>query len=270
MFNRLCFRLKRICNGSGFYASTQSINEYDLLANLTNKTDSELSEVGYTSEDIYLIRNLDESYANHIRKYATLSTSELKNLGYTEEQISIFRVFNDSEEQIRALAASMNFTLSIDYVTWSQSNNRTNASLRYYFTWVGIPLIKTNDIVAVSWNDWTINSSASYVTYRSNSGIGDDYTLAATYVPNNGPRSFGGGYKFPMTQDDHSYWARSGYAIFTLYHKYIRADLSAYAEYGHSSVSASPSFSIPGYGSIEFSIGTDMYRQDWADMECQN
>lgn len=73
-----------------------------------------------------------------------------------------------------------------------------------------------------------------------------------------------------MTQQDNYFWAKSGYGIFTLYHNYSRKDLSAYAEYGHSTVSVVPGIQIPGYGSINFTYGT--VREDYVhtDMNCQN
>lgn len=254
------------------YAHTSSaiVNEYDYLQNLSNSSDSMLSENGYSASDITLIRDLKESYVNHLNQYARLSTSALKNLGYSQKQISIFRNFSGSEDEIRALAATLNFSLSIDYVTWSSTSNRTNARLVYNFSWSGVPLIKTTDIVAVSWNDWTINGKSSYVTYSNINGTGNSYSLSATYVSNSGPSSYGGGYKFAMTQDDNNYWAQSGYGIFTLYHNYAMADLSAYAQYGHSTISVTPGFSIPGYGSISFTYGTSMAGEDWADLSCQS
>lgn len=251
-------------------SSTMTVNEYDFLRGLSNKSDSTLRANGYSTADIALVRNLNESYTNHLKQCACLSTSALKNLGYSQRQISILRSFSGAENEIRALAATLYFSLSIDYVTWSSASNRTDARLTYNFSWSGVPLIKTTDIVAVSWNDWTINGKTSYITYTNINGSGSSYYLAATYVSNSGPASYGGGYRFAMTQNDNNYWAQSGYGIFTLYHNYTRADLSAYAQYGHSTVSVTPSFSVPGYGSIGFSYGTSMAGQDWADLSCQN
>jgi len=245
-------------------------NEYDLLCNISEKSDEELSSQGYTVAEISTIRNYKEEYDEHLLQLKDLDEDVLQHLGYSDEQIDIFRDYTGTEEQIRSLAASLDFHLTADYVTWSASENRTNARLSYEFEWAGVPLVKTSDIVAVSWNDWTINGKSSYVTYTHIYGTEPDYSLAATYVQNDGPNSFGGGFKFAMTQEDNYFWAKSGYGIFTLYHNYERHDLSAYAEYGHSTFSVSPSFFIPGYGAINFSYGTEMEEQDWEDMACEN
>jgi hypothetical protein len=248
--------------------TSTTINEYDFLLDLNKESDSVLIERGYAANDIRVIRNAKEAYVNHLKACARLTPSALENLGYTKDQITSLQSFNGSESQIRALAATLDFNLTIDYVTWSSSDDRTNARLRFDFEWNGVPLIKTTDIIALSWNDWTINGKTAYVTYTNIYGNGSDFNRTATYVQNSGPTSYGGGYKFAMTQSNNLYWAKSGLGIFTLYHNHTEKDLSAYAEYGHSTITVTPTFSIPGYGSISFSYGTDTQSQAWADMEC--
>ena len=189
---------------------------------------------------------------------------------WTKKLSRVYKNYTGTEDQIRALAATLEFTLEADYVTWSSSENQTNARLCYNFNWSGEPLIMTTDIIAVSWNDWTLNGKLSYVTYTHIYGSEPDISMPATYVPNNGPTANGGGFKFKMTQQNNYFWGKSGYGIFTLYHNYTRQDLSAYAEYGHSTITTSPTFSIPGYGSIGFSYGTQMAAQSWEDLNCQN
>ena len=247
-----------------------SINEYDLLKGLSTKSNLDLFLKGYSAQEIGVIRNVKEEYARHLHEYKYLPEENLRDLGYSAQQIDLIRDFTGSEAEIRAIAATLYFTLYTDYVTWSASQNRTNTRLCYEFEWNGVPLIKTKDIVAVTWNDWTINGKLSTITYVHIYGSQPDQYGSATFVPNDGPNSFGGGFKFAMTRDDNYYWAKSGIGIFTLYHNYERHDLSAYAEYGHSTVTLSPSFSIPGYGSISFSYGVSRAASDHADTECSN
>lgn len=85
-------------------------------------------------------------------------------------------------------------------------------------------MIKLTDIVAVSWNDWQINGKYAYTTYKHIYGSQPDIYGYPTFVPNNGPNSYGAGYRFPMTQQDNYYWAQSRLGIFTLYHNYVRND----------------------------------------------
>lgn len=89
-------------------------------------------------------------------------------------------------------------------------------------------------------------------------------------MQNTGPTSYGGGFKFAMTREDNYYWAQSGYGIFTLYRNNARADLSAYRQYGHATVTLVPSFSIPGYGYIAFVNNVEIAGEDWVDMACSD
>jgi len=252
-------------------AGETTMNEYEMLKSLSKKSNSELAKLGYNSEEVEKVRNYKEEYVKHLKKYATLEDKNLYNLGYTSEQIKMLRSYDGSEEQTIALSASLVLNLTADYVTWSASENRTNARLVYDFAWSGVPLIKTTDVVAVSWDVWQINGKHAYTTYKHIYGTEPDIYGYPTFVENDGPNSFGAGYKFPMTQQDNYYWAQSGEGIFTLYHNNSRWDLSAYAEYGHSTITVSPSFSIPGYGSISF-IPNSVTTADTAheDKECEN
>lgn len=157
------------------------------MLSISKESPAELSSKGYTLSDISKIQNVTTEYAKHLEKYAKLDAESLKRLGYSSEQIELFRNFVGTESQIRALAATLSLTMYADYVTWSATENRTNARIRYDFNWSGVPMTKTNDIVAVSWNDWQIGARVSYVTYTHVYGSENDLLLAATPVANNGP-----------------------------------------------------------------------------------
>lgn len=247
-----------------------SMNEYELLKSLSTESNDALCQMGYTDNQISKINNLRSAYADHLEEISHYDRAALENLGYTEAQINTLKNFNGSENQIMALAATLNLDLSIAYVTWSESANRTNARLDFSFEWSGVPLIKVADFLAISWNDWTINTKNAYVTYIPTNGTGISVTRAATYVANSGPTSMGAGFKFPMQINDTAQWAESGYGTVTLYHNYVRKDLSAYAEYGHFTIGVSPSFYIPGYGSIVFEGGLNGVAEAWADKTCSN
>lgn len=253
---------------SGANISTISINEYDLLSKMAEESTSSLLAKGYSLNEIDTIQNLDSEYRAHLEQFTDMETEALKNLGYSDEQILILRNFSGSQREIQALAAGCNLSLYCDYATWSDTKNRTDSRLRYSFNWTGVPLIKTTDIVSVRWNDWTIHSHSANVTYAPISGTGSNIIANATYVPNNGPLAYGSSFRFAMTRNDNSYWGKSGTGFFNLYHNYYKKDMSAYAEYGHSTIICTPSASIPISGEFSFTYGTDRADQAWAVKEC--
>lgn len=247
-----------------------SVNEYDLLESLSVQCDDALLQMGYSNTEIHQMRNLQSTYAEHLEVISQYDREALENLGYTETQISILQNFDGSESQIQSLAATMDFNISIDYVTWSDENNRTNARVYVDYEWAGVPLIKANDLIAISWNNWSISGKSSYITYFPTNGSGDSQIQAATYVPNNGSTSIGGGFRFPVQINSGTHWAKSGYCAFTLYHNNIRKDLSVYATYAHYTVSVTPSFTIPEFGSFQFNKSVSTPGEQWADMACSN
>ncbi len=246
------------------------INEYQMLKELSKKSESEMKKLGYSSKDVEKIKNHEEEYVKHLKKYAELDDESLKNLGYSSEKIQMLRVYDGSEAQTLALGAEVNIQLTIDYVTWSESQQRTNARLEYNYDWDGVPLVKMTDLVAVSWNNWVINGKYAVTTYKHIYGTQPDIYDNPTFVENDGPEVYGAGYEIEMTKQDNYYWAQSGQGIFTLYHNNGREDLSAYVAYGHFGVSLTPSFFIPGFGAIVFDPDTTQEDDDQAFMECEN
>ncbi|MFA1821800.1 hypothetical protein ACDX78_16735 [Virgibacillus oceani] len=247
------------------------INEYEALKQLSKNSSSQLMNMGYSKDEIKVIQNLEEEYANHLKSYSKLSDNELDNLGYSEGQIDLLRTYKGTEEETIRLAATLNLRLNAHYVTHNSSTNRTNARLGFTWTWSGVPVFKTTDIIGVSWNDWSVTGSRASVTYVPQTGAPGTRYGTGTILSNSGPNSAGRGVRISMTQDDNYWWARSGSGHFDLRgNSANRKDLSAYAAYGHTTLSISPGFSIPGYGSINFNWGMQTVAQAWEDARVSN
>lgn len=177
----------------------------------------------------------------------------------------MLRTYDGDVEETMALSATLSLTLSSDYVTYYSSKNWTDARVVYEFDWIGIPLIKTTDIVGVAWNDWDLRSSSGNITYKHIYGSETDIIDYPTLTNPSVPLSYGRGHTFRMTKQDNYYWAQSGIGIFSIRHSGSAKNLSAYAEYGHSTITTTPSFSAPGGASIDFSYGVETVAQDWED-----
>ena len=237
-----------------------TINEYSLLKELSNEANDSLEKKGYSKSDINKIRNYSDEYIEHIQELKNFSESQLLEDGYTEEQVEGIYNFSGEEDDIMPLSSSVKITLPIDYVKKSTSGTTARFTAKFYRN--GVPLVKTTDILAVSWNDWTLNSSSSYILYKK---VGSTATTTGTgtRVNPSGTQSSGRGYKFPMTKIDNSYYADRGEFTYSLSSTVSNKTLSIYAAYGHSTISVQPSFSIPGYGSISFNYGTSTIKEQW-------
>lgn len=247
---------------------TVTTNEYEILKSLSKENYSNLKLSGYDEQEINIIRNIEKEYPKHLQEYKDLPEANLKQLGYSDDQVKLLKNYKGTEEETMQLAATMRFLLKDNYVNYSESQNKTEAKFYYRFIWNGIPLIKLKDIVGVSWNDWNIVNTSGWVNYYSITGDQNDvFSAKPTFIENeNGPNTFGAGYKFDMTKEDNYYWARAGEGIFTVYN-HGKKNLSVYAEYGHSTVFLNPSFSIPGLLSIEFSKSVKTMGSDHLDVE---
>lgn len=247
-----------------------TVNEYEALKALSENSSFQLTNMGYSADEVKFIQNIEE-YANHLKSYSHSSDQELDNLGYSKDQIDMLRDYKGTEEETIRLAATLTLRLNAQYVTHNNSTNRTNARLGYNWTWAGVPVFKTRDIIGVSWNDWSVTGSSTSVTYKPLTGASGTRYGSATILSNSGPNSAGRGVRINMTQDDNYWWARSGSGIFDLRGNSAgRKDLSAYAAYGHTTLSITPGFSIPGYGSINFNWGMQTVGQAWEDARVSN
>lgn len=267
----MLFSVNLSISASGIDETTSKvrINEYEMIKSIAKKSDTELDELGYSKEEINKIKNYEKEYSKHLEKLSKLEEKNLKKMGYSAEKIKKLKEFDGSEEQITTLAATLYLTLTCDYVTFSTSQNRTNARITYDFEWVGQPAFLFADIVALSWNDWQIAGKYAYVNYVHVYGSEPDYIGYPTFQPNNGPSSYGAGYKWSMSDDDNYFWAQSGTGIFSLYYNYYLHDLSVYAEYGHSTLAISPSFSATTPLDITFEGAVDTVDTARLDQEVQ-
>ncbi len=228
-----------------------AINEYEKAKELALKSTDELSALGYSSDEIAQIKDYHKNYVKHLKKLQKLDDATLLRLGYTSDQILVLRNFDESETQATILSATM--TLYSNTANFRYPDNTyTKGRLAYGWYWTGVPAFKLQDAVAVSWNDWVVESNTSYVSYYRIDGI--PYTdLPATYTTD-GNGTEGAGHKFNVGLQDNLYYARSGGGSFD-----IRSDVHAmkdfyyYMAYGHKEYTGTISFSI-GKGGADASI----------------
>ncbi|WP_343019616.1 hypothetical protein, partial [Clostridium celatum] len=65
------------------------VNEYTVIKSLQEKTNEELSESGFSDDEIAKLREFD--YEKELRKRSELNISELKEIGYTDNEIKLLK-----------------------------------------------------------------------------------------------------------------------------------------------------------------------------------
>lgn len=116
---------------------TFSTNEYDIIQDLKMSTNSELSTIGYSSEEIAEIR--DFSFENALVERGKLSDEELYILGYTPEQIELLRNYDggpleNHPEMRRAYA-------SLDGNIYTLTTSKYEIGAKYEWEWSNAPVL---------------------------------------------------------------------------------------------------------------------------------
>lgn len=263
-----------LCNTLTVFAqpntTTTKINEYDLIAKQSNLSTNQLKDLGYSAREAVQVKNYKSLFNEKVKEMQTLPDNELKRLGYKSDEIQVIRNFNGSEEQLRAIAAEVSISLTCKKCKYSSSSDETNSRLYITWEWDGTPVFKTNDMIGIQYNDWQIDEYSSEVNYTHINGSESDFIRSATKVVPNNYKSQGVGFKIKMTQQDNYFWANSGEITLDLVNYDGKQSMSAYTEYGHTTVQISPSFGWSGSVSMgfDFGWGCGMVANDWADRKC--
>lgn len=234
------------------------INEYDLIKNISEEYSENFQEYGLDSQQYKDILNYKDIYRKHINELNKLTDNSLKNNGYDDQQISIIRSFTGSEDEMSRIGASV--TIKASTSGFKYDGDYTRGTLKYTWSWSGVPVFKTQDMLAVSWNGWDVTSNVGYADYYGiNSG--NIYTTKAATYTEDGNGTEGAAHKFKMAIEDNYYYAKDGGGTFTVKSDtHAKKDFYYYMEYGHSQITVSgPSFTVGtggGSGSISFSFGT--------------
>ncbi len=245
----------------GHTVETSTCNEYAMLKELAKESEFSLVKQGYTKSEIVEIKDYKENYTKHLEKLDKLEDQGLTNLGYDEEQIKMIRTFKGSEAELYGLSA----TLSLNVVKTDfryKETERSRGTFSYEWTWSGIPMSTSTDIVAASWNDWEIVSRSSTIKYYDmTTGSYEKSTTGTRKDPTSSGGIAGAGYTFPLRISKENLFAKNGKVSLNLISDvFSRKVFYFYAAYGHTVLSVSPSFALSGSGinvGIEFSSGVE-------------
>lgn len=226
-------------------SSKAQISEYEVFEELSEIPTKDLLARGFTSEEVQVIKDYDKKYQEHIKELSSRSDDILLKFGYSEEQISIIRNYSGQEEETRSLSATLTIVATQKLFTWDR--NYTTGKFSYKWQWQGMPMSKSEDIVAIGWNGWWATSENCYVRYYDMT-TGDFVTSKSlTKVsPDGNQGGIGGiGYKFKLRPLNTNSFAQKGEgSAYVQSDTHTQKDFFYYLSYGHTQLTASPSFSV--------------------------
>lgn len=226
------------------------VNEYDLVKNLQDTDPSILMDQGYSLYEIAEIKTFD--YEAALKKTAKLSQSELINRGYSRQAINDLKSNLDSdwtEEEVRARAAQLRMQMGINTI----SANKHNWTLFYMYGWINTPEFRFTDILGVRVSGATLdgavampnisNSSIATTQYKYYDGTNShESTTQFNKVELNLSQS-----SFPLLAekpDGKITFIAGGYGYINFLHTAPLSKLNVHLNYGHSTVTFSPSVNI--------------------------
>jgi uncharacterized protein YjiS (DUF1127 family) len=152
-------------------SSAASVPEFELVSGLAQKSDEELRAYGFTDSGIQSVRNYRQTAVESIRQLESASDSILVDLGYSREQISLIRNFDGTDSSIKALSASVFLSTTIQSLRYDSRADRTTGEYTWAISWSGVPIFKDLDLVATGWNDyWILERWSNQVTYKGSCG----------------------------------------------------------------------------------------------------
>lgn len=273
-------------NASSIGGDSQGVSEYEMLLQYSNKTESELREMGVDSNYIKDLLNLQKT----IDTYATYDSKKLTKLGFSEEQIvaltkynmkknviSYFSTFGfrsavSSEEptkKVMDLSAMRSlFSSSVDFNVRLSSAGSTfygdYVELSYNWEWDGRPLLLLKDGIGFEWDGkFRAISSGTSATVEYEDMFGYIETTE-NFRPEISIGAWGHTFDLNTGSSEYPNFAHAGYGTMELENVDSLDSMQITAKYGHASwafSSVSISFTGPGLG-ISFGKNTTIKGQD--------
>lgn len=255
-------------------------SEYDMLMSIHTKSEKELLLEGYTVEDIEVLQAV--SIEEAICERAKMSEEELSKMGYTDEQISLLRTYDGSplseNPQMRGIFAD------VDGWLYAGDCNENCLRVTIVWEWTNAPLFSGTSITdSIACAFQGINNNSHPVTVKLNpsntscklyyySSLGAlidvvedvdvDHTAVNTCISA----------EIPMGKwfDDEVGWAKHGELSFEIEEQVevnaLNNALFAFG-YGHTTLGNAPdvSASLDGlHFSFDFGVGfTEMFYKEY-------
>ncbi|EHQ88590.1 hypothetical protein [Desulfosporosinus youngiae] len=229
---------------------SKSINEYQYIKELKQKSDIELKDMGLDDNQITELKNLD--YGKGLKERSKLDKKILKNMGYSNVQIEQLQDFQGTEAEIIALAASVNLNVENNGLTYDSALDRSYWTVSFDWSWSSEPFWLLQDIIGSGWSpDFSLvtSTSSSYqkVRYKRNT-TGATWTSTKPFTLSNlncAQSSFAmsGGHDPNWDWYD---WADSGSGYVKVTKAGKVRDMQMRIAYGHSQITTSnPSLGYP-------------------------
>ena len=250
-------------------ATTYCINEYEMYNAMISQSDQELIDSGMNADEVEELR--ETTFEEMLLERASLPESELSGMGYTSEEISLLKEYDGKKLTAGSAVLLALADCTGEIYCYTSQTSSTSFKFRYSWEWDKLPISHYKDMVAVNWQ--ALSSSGTIIGVSATSKVckvwyysvqtGARKTAFDESLSMSTPSSFSGcSRSFNLTkavpeQSDGtiSVYAKEGHAICTVVPDGSTGinKLKVYGAYGHAILTASISISYSG-GDFGFSF----------------
>ncbi|MDW7669259.1 MAG: hypothetical protein SCJ93_10575 [Bacillota bacterium] len=237
-----------------------TVNEYEMIKNLKDKSVSELEKSGYNESEIIEIKELN--YIEELKKRSDYSYSELLKLGYSDSQIELLKSLKSydviPEEVLLKSSAEVGIIHDVDGTT--VNSNGTVINISFSWNWNQKPIFTFRDAVGFSWSGDYIcheNTVQAEIDYAIGTTIINTVDFSDDMIDGISPASNGVGFDFKMIRGEPplTSWAKSGNGSFVLVcYEHEHNNVQLLAKYGHSILNITSIGITYGSPSISFEL----------------
>ncbi|WP_338097740.1 hypothetical protein [Methanolapillus ohkumae] len=248
-----------------------TINEFDLISNLSKQSEETLKKNGFSDEEIKRIKNYEDEFVKHIISInETYSDEELIGFGYTKDEVKLIRNFDKLQNSAKSsdeLKANLTIYFTVlESLQYDQTKNETTVKIKYEYQWTRLPFFTFTDSFALGWNNTSIGPNTSIHNY-GHSPVRIDYYLGSTLTRTDTVTSMPNGFygtkcQFPMQSwAQPSSHAMHGTGEVSLVQSGDCNNINFHVYYVHAKLTLSYAFSILS-GGLNFNSGESGV--DWA------
>lgn len=181
--------LKKIPDKEQHYETSEYGAIYSKLKNMQQQ---QLMKHNFSDDELVEVLEESKNYHNYIYELKEKPRDDLVKMNLNDTQIDAIKTFDGTDEKALLASAYVSASLKLTKFKYVSSKNRTEASATFSGKWVGTPLYKMQDTIAIG----MIGSLSRFVKQSSSNAITHADGSVVRNTKNEYHSSAGVSYKF--------------------------------------------------------------------------
>ena len=167
-----------------FQSKDISFDDYDMMNSLTVMSKEELSNLGYSKDQINIIKDFHKNYQNFVFMQNLLLESRINELGYDNRQIVNNSTTNSNNKKSYNLRDD-SFVIDTTICDYNFDNDLKRNTSRIYITmnWIG-SINSNNESIELTFQNFTTNNQYALLNYKNTQNSNVTKNLMYQFDPN--------------------------------------------------------------------------------------